>query len=120
MKMRHFSTHKDRQLRNARSGGFTLAELLVVVAIIAVLVAIAIPVFSGSLEKSEEATCLSNRTSAQHALTAEYMVTHGNVNAAKVLKDAMGATATPDGTTGPWEVEAGGGICPAGGKVTIT
>ena len=36
--------------------GFTLAELLIVVAIIAVLVAIAIPIFTSQLEKSREAT----------------------------------------------------------------
>ena len=40
--------------------GFTLAELLIVVAIIAVLVAIAIPVFSDNVEKSREATDLAN------------------------------------------------------------
>ena len=44
--------------------GFTLAELLIVVAIIAVLVAIAIPVFSAQLEKSREATDLANIRSA--------------------------------------------------------
>lgn len=32
--------------------GFTLAELLIVVAIIAILVAIAVPIFMGSLEKA--------------------------------------------------------------------
>ena len=36
--------------------GFTLAELLIVVAIIAVLVAIAIPVFTSQLEKSRQGT----------------------------------------------------------------
>ena len=40
--------------------GFTLAELLIVVAIIAVLTAIAIPVFTSQLEKSREATDASN------------------------------------------------------------
>lgn len=40
--------------------GFTLAELLIVVAIIAVLTAIAIPVFTTQLEKSREATDASN------------------------------------------------------------
>ena len=36
--------------------GFTLAELLVVVAIIGVLVAVSIPIFSKQLEKSRIAT----------------------------------------------------------------
>lgn len=44
--------------------GFTLAELLIVVAIIAVLVAISIPIFSSLLEKSREATDLANVRSA--------------------------------------------------------
>ena len=48
--------------RNKR--GFTLAELLIVVAIIAVLVAVAIPVFSKQLEKSRESVDFSNVRSA--------------------------------------------------------
>ena len=40
--------------------GFTLAELLIVVAIIAVLVAIAIPVFTAQLEHAREATDMSS------------------------------------------------------------
>ena len=47
-----------------RDKGFTLAELLIVVAIIAVLVAIAIPIFSSQLEKSREAVDLANIRSA--------------------------------------------------------
>lgn len=45
--------------------GFTLAELLVVVAIVAVLAAIAIPVFSSSLEKARAAVDMSNYRSMQ-------------------------------------------------------
>lgn len=45
--------------------GFTLAELLIVVAIIAVLVAVAIPVFTSSLEKAKKAVDDANFRSAQ-------------------------------------------------------
>ena len=44
--------------------GFTLAEVLIVVAIIAVLVAIAIPVFTKQLEKSRESVDFANMRSA--------------------------------------------------------
>ena len=51
--------------------GFTLAELLIVVAIIAVLVAIAIPVFSGQLEKSRESTDAANIRAAYAEVVAK-------------------------------------------------
>ena len=66
-------------------GGFTLAELLIVVAIIAVLVAIAIPVFSSVLENSRESTDLSNVRSA-----------YGEVMAAALTGDKTATT--EDGT----------------------
>ncbi len=53
--------------------GFTLAELLIVVAIIAVLVAIAIPVFTSRLEASREATDIANQRAAKAAALVSYM-----------------------------------------------
>ena len=57
-------------MRRWSKTGFTVAELLVVVAIIAVLVAVAIPVFSGQLEKSRESTDAANIRSSYAELMA--------------------------------------------------
>ena len=53
--------------------GFTLAELLIVVAIIAVLVAIAIPVFTNQLERSREATDMANIRAAYATAMSNYL-----------------------------------------------
>ena len=58
--------------------GFTLAELLIVVAIIAVLVAIAIPVFTNQLEKSREAAEMANLRAAYQEVLTHYM-TNGSI-----------------------------------------
>lgn len=66
-------TSKHNPSRGGRERGFTMAELLIVVAIIAVLVAIAIPVFSAQLEKSREAVDLANVRSAYAILKTNEM-----------------------------------------------
>jgi prepilin-type N-terminal cleavage/methylation domain-containing protein len=59
------------QKRNNKKG-FTLAELLIVVAIIAVLVAISIPIFTNQLEKAREATDMANiRAAYAEVVTAQ-------------------------------------------------
>lgn len=61
----------DRISKN-HSAGFTLAELLIVVAILLVLIAIAVPLFTGALGKAEDATCASNRRSVQSLFLTNY------------------------------------------------
>lgn len=63
-----------------KKNGFTLAELLIVVAIIAVLVAIAIPVFTTQLEKSREATDAANIRAQYAEVMVEAVATDGDVN----------------------------------------
>lgn len=73
-------------MRNKK--GFTLAELLIVVAIVGVLVAIAIPIFSASLTDAENAVQDANYRAAKA------------VAAVKVLQDLDGSTEVP--TEGYW------------------
>ena len=48
-----------------RQGGFTLVEMLIVVAIIAILIAVSIPLVNGALEKARDATDQANERAAK-------------------------------------------------------
>ncbi len=54
--------------------GFTLMEMLIVIAIIAVLIAVAIPVFASQLEKAREATDFANVRSAYAQVSTEALL----------------------------------------------
>lgn len=79
-----------KKLNNKK--GFTLMEMLIVVAIIAVLVAIAIPVFNGALTKSKEAADVANIRAAY----AEWQVKMLTENEA--VPNDKTALMTSDGT----------------------
>ena len=59
--------------KKANKKGFTIMEMLIVVAIIAVLVAIAIPTFNGALTKSKEAADVANIRAAYAEVMVEYL-----------------------------------------------
>lgn len=58
--------------------GFTLAELLVVVAIIAILVAVSIPIFTGKLSEAKKNTDLANVRAAKAAAVTYYLQNDGD------------------------------------------
>lgn len=60
-------------MKKLNKKGFTLAELLIVVAIVAVLVAISIPIFNGKLNKAKLATNQANIRAAKAAAVADYL-----------------------------------------------
>ena len=64
--------------------GFTIVELLIVVAIIGVLAAISVPVFTGQLEKSREAADIANVRAAYAELMVRVLDTDGNTDAITV------------------------------------
>lgn len=71
--------------RNNRSkSGFTLAELLVVVAIIAVLIAVSVITFPGIMEKGRESTDLANIRSAYAEVSVEAV--GGNYTETRTVK----------------------------------
>jgi len=84
--------------KNLRSqNGFTLAELLIVVAVVAVLTAISIPVFASRTAKAKAATDMENIRSAKAAATVQYL-TNPSGKEQVFYYDAESGTITNDST----------------------
>ena len=61
------------QSKLKKNGGFTLIEMLAVVAIIAILVVVSIPVVSNSLDKAKESTDSANLRAAKATAVIEML-----------------------------------------------
>ena len=105
-------------MKKTNKKGFTLAELLVVVAIIAVLVAIAIPIFTSQLEKAKEATDEANIRAAYAEVVTDKL-TNGNDKATKTVTLTQGSAGWTETPKWPENVEEVG-TPSAGGTATIT
>lgn len=83
-----------------KNKGFTLLEMLIVIAIISVLVAVAIPIFQNQLEKSREATDLANVRAAYAEVAAEAMLNdRGEASRTVVLKQKQNDWQSADTVT---------------------
>ena len=102
-----------------RREGFTMAELLIVVAIIAVLVAIAIPVFNSQLEKSREATDEANIRSAYAECSASCLSGVATDPTVTVTNTGGEIVATKDVTLKQQKANWEGGATPEIGGVKL-
>ena len=100
-----------RTIRAAnRSGGFTLVELMIVVAIIGLLLGIAIPNFLKSRTQARKQVCIENLSQIESAKQVWGLE--------KGKKD--GHAATPADLIGPQLYIKASPACPAGGSYDFT
>ena len=79
-----------KKIKNTK--GFTLMEMLIVVAIIAILIAIAIPTFTTQLEKAREAADIANIRSAYSEAMVAYLDGNGTADVPKDTASKMTQT----------------------------
>jgi prepilin-type N-terminal cleavage/methylation domain-containing protein len=98
------------QINKSRPSGFTLVEIMIVVAIIGLLAAIAIPNFVKARTASQTSACIANLKQIQGAIATWALE-------AKKTSSASVVTAQLFGAANYIKVKPS---CPAGGAYTIT
>ena len=99
--------------------GFTLMEMLIVVAIIAILIAIAIPTFTKQLESAREAADAANIRSKYAELMSDYLL-DGQAKSADVKLTQQKAGWDNKEIEGTWStLGTASGSPSANGKCTI-
>lgn len=96
------------KLRRLR--GFTLIELLVVVLILAILMAVALPLYLSSQQNAERRTCRANLQTIANTIQAARVINRAS-NYATWIGAAVNSTNEPDLQSTP--------ICPNGGTYSV-
>lgn len=116
----------SRFLGKARKGrkGFTLIELLIVILVLAILMAVALPLYLAAVSDSQQKTCRANMQTianaeaafktqdAAHAYTTTLTALNNNLGATPVCPN--GGTYTVDISTGSLTAQNGSTV-PSGG-----
>jgi len=95
--------------------GFTLIEMLVVIAIIAILVAIIVPTVTSSTSKAKAATDAANLRSAQATATIKALEETGKTTAYEYTAGQLGVPATSKTDKKPFKCT----VTPGDGGVTV-
>ncbi|HWA84502.1 MAG TPA: prepilin-type N-terminal cleavage/methylation domain-containing protein [Fimbriimonadaceae bacterium] len=96
--------------RFKKSRGFTLVEIMIVVLIIGILMAIAVPNFIKARESSRRNSCIANLKQIDSAKEQWAMDNHAATGATVQMSDIAG-TYMKGASTGP--------VCPGGGAYTV-